>query len=148
MRTLCIYLGMFLLGWGCSSPSPSKPTPAPAPKVQLSAENDSLYTLVVAVHDSVMPKMSDISLYQSKISKQISSSTNPKEKEALLNKSSELKKAENGMMLWMNEFKNTEVDEAFYQKMSAAEIRDYLLSEEKKIREVSFLMLNSLKPIE
>ncbi len=148
MRIFCLYLVVLLTGWGCSNPNPAKPAPITPKNVQLSPENDSLYTLVVAVHDSVMPKMSDISVYQSKISKQISSSTNPKEKEALLNKSSELKKAENGMMLWMNEFKNTEVDEAFYQKMSASEIRDYLLSEEKKIREVSLLMLNSLKPIE
>jgi hypothetical protein len=56
-----------------------------------------------------------------------------------------LKKADDGMMNWMHEFKSTELNEAEYKAMSEAAILTYLKGEEEKIEQVHIDMLESIK---
>lgn len=112
-----------------------------------SASNDSLYTLVVAQHDSVMPKTSLMNALQRQLKALLTTTDVPK-KDSVLAALLGLKKGEDAMMQWMNEFKNIDIDTEHYTAIGELQIKDYLLNEQKKILNVTDLMLNSIKQAE
>lgn len=132
-----IFVPIFtLLLYSCSA-EPAKISPLK------SASNDSLYVLVVAQHDSVMPKTSLMEAQQRQL-RQLLDSDKTANKDSILAALSTLQKGQDAMMAWMNEFKNTEVDIEHYTPLTDVQIRNYLLQQQSKILNVAALMLNGI----
>jgi len=128
---------VFSLLWYSCSTTPQKVS------VLKSAANDSLYTLVVAQHDSVMPKTSLMENQQRELQKLLETAP-ATQKDSILSALSALKKGQDEMMRWMNEFKNTEIDQEHFAPLNEAQIKTYLLAEQTKILNVAELMLSSI----
>jgi hypothetical protein len=111
---------------------------------------DKRYEEVVAQHDVVMPKISDMEVLQEKLRKKMKSlePADSSQKEEILSLLSLLKKGHDGMFDWMNEFKNKHLDKEFYEKTPEAELRAYLDEEERKIIAVGETMLEGIKKSE
>lgn len=112
-----------------------------------SAANDSLYTLVVAQHDSVMPKTNLMESQQRQLQKMLETAP-ATQKDSILSALAALKKGQDEMMRWMNEFKNTEIDQEHFAPLDEAQIKAYLKSEQTKILNVADLMLSSIAQAE
>ena len=70
---------------------------------------------------------------------------NEPKKDTILDLLLALNKADDAMMNWMREFKNTDFNEDMYKSMKEEEIMDYLKLEEVKIEKVHRQMLNSIR---
>ncbi len=127
----------------CAAPAPKQEQPT-APASPLSAANDSLYTLVVKIHDEVMPENNTILGLQQQLKAQL-----PKLPEnlrdSLLPILSELQLGYDGMMDWMRDFRNTELHADEYKTMGDSATRVYLLSEQAKIEQVGRQMRKSIE---
>jgi len=135
-----LFLSMLLLA-ACQTTPPS-----PSTATGLSQKMDSLYTLVVAKHDSIMPKIGNIEAYQFQLRKLTATdSLSIEEKKAALLILAQLKKGHEAMFDWMNAFKNPHLNEDFYAQSSEKELWSYLQTEEDKIEEVTKLMQNSMQ---
>ncbi|WCL80589.1 hypothetical protein PPO43_11480 [Saprospira sp. CCB-QB6] len=120
--------------------------PTPSTTTGLSPQMDSLYSLVVAKHDSIMPKIGDIEAYQFQLRKLTTAdSLSTEEKKSALLILAQLKKGHEAMFDWMNAFKNPHLNEDFYTQSSEKELWSYLQTEEDKIEEVTRLMQNSMQ---
>ena len=105
------------------------------------SEKEQLYKEVMEIHDSVMPKMSDINRVKRKLSDLLESDSlmNDDAKELISQGTEALEAAENAMMDWMRAFKApkpTDPDQLVIQ---------YLNEEKLNILKVSRQMLNSLE---
>ena len=135
-----LFLGLLLLA-ACQNPAP-----APSNQSGLSPQLDSLYTLVVAKHDSIMPEIGQLEAYQFKLRKLSAADSLPAEqKKAALLILAQLKKGHEAMFDWMNAFKNPHLNEDFYTQSSEKELWSYLQTEEEKIEEVTRLMQSSMQ---
>ena len=105
---------------------------------------DSLYKLVVAKHDEVMPKTADISKLIKILRDKLSIVKNEIDKEKILNILQKLQSAHDSMFDWMGEFKGIHTNMDFYKSKSELELLKYLKDEEIKIEEVAKLMLESI----
>lgn len=113
---------------------------------ELSEDAANLYQIVGEKHDTAMLLMSNIEGTRSKLRIAMNvSEMDSIQKDSILNLLTALKKADEGMMNWMNAFKSTELNEAEYQAMSETEILTYLKEEEKKIEQVHLDMLESIQ---
>lgn len=149
MKEIVYVLSLSILVWGMWSCGDSN-----APKTvevvedetfELSPEAAILYDTVGAKHDTAMLLMGAIGKTQSKLRLQLKSMEEGDEKRAqVLDLLTALKKADDGMMNWMREFKSTELNDDEYKTMSNEEIMAYLKEEEKKIEQVHVDMLNSI----
>lgn len=138
MTRLSIFAFACISIWACTSPN----TPAPKNSL-LSPANDSLYTLVVKIHDEVMPENATIASLQQRLKKQLPDLAQA-QKDSLLPILADLQIAYDGMMDWMNQFKNTELNEDEYKKMDEAAIAAYLQQEQTKIETVAKNMRQSI----
>lgn len=129
--------------FACQNPLPSEQTEIKGEKSILSPSNDALYKKVVGIHDDVMPENTTIVALQQKLKKYVPK-VSENDKPALLEILSELQKAFDGMMDWMHEFKNLELDADTYAKWSDSEVENYLKKEEDKIKHVAELMRSSI----
>jgi biopolymer transport protein ExbD len=123
-------------------------TPASQPNTTtevsiLSPANDSLYTLVVKIHDDIMPENATISSLQQQLKKQLPTLAQP-QKDSLLPILAQLQIAYDGMMDWMRGFKNTEMNADEYKKWSEQETATYLRQEQAKIEAVADAMRQSI----
>jgi hypothetical protein len=109
---------------------------------------DSLYKIVMAKHDEVMPKTADIMKLTKILRQKLEIEKDNVAKEKILNHLRELETSNDGMMEWMHEFKNEHLDKEFYEKKSSEEVLDYLKKEENSIEQVAKLMLESIKNAE
>ncbi|EJF52396.1 hypothetical protein SapgrDRAFT_0653 [Saprospira grandis DSM 2844] len=135
-----LFLGLLLLA-ACQNP-----TPPPNNQSGLSPQLDSLYTVVVAKHDSIMPEIGQLEAYQFKLRKlRTTDSLSAEQKKAALLILAQLKKGHESMFDWMNAFKNPHLNEDFYTQSSEKELWSYLQTEEEKIEEVTRLMQNSMQ---
>lgn len=113
---------------------------------KLSTDAAELYQIVGEKHDTAMLLMGNIEGTRSKLRVEMKTlDIDSLQKDSILNLLTALKKADDGMMNWMHEFKNTELNEAEYKAMSETEILKYLKEEERKIEEVHLDMLESIK---
>jgi hypothetical protein len=113
---------------------------------KLSADAADLYQIVGEKHDTAMLLMSNIEGVRSKLRVAMKvSDIDSLQKDSILMLLTTLKKADDGMMNWMNEFKNTEMNEDEYKTMSETEILTYLKGEEQKIEQVHVDMVESVK---
>lgn len=131
----------------CNTASEAKKTTAP-----VKTPVDSLYELVVAKHDTVMPKISNMEALQQKLRKQLEALPNAKSstfrKDSILQLLTGLQKGHDAMFDWMGDFKNTHLHEDFYKNTPEAELMLYLKNEEAKIETVARLMLESMEKSE
>lgn len=105
-----------------------------------------LYQIVGEKHDTAMLLMSDIEAARSKLRLAMKTANiDSLRKDSILTLLTALKKADEGMMTWMHEFKSTELNEDEYKTMSEADIMAYLKDEEQKIEKVHVDMLESIK---
>lgn len=93
-------------------------------------KKDPLYKKVMAIHDEVMPKMSDIHTLKKKIKKSKSSTT-----DEAMDLLKQLKDADEGMMSWMHQFKLPSDDKA---------TTSYLKNELTKVQKVADDINNSI----
>jgi hypothetical protein len=105
---------------------------------------DSLYKLVVAKHDEVMPKTADISKLTKILREKLSIAKKEIDKEKILNMLQKLQSAHDSMFDWMGEFKGMHTNMDFYKSKSEQELLKYLKDEEVKIEGVAKLMLESI----
>jgi hypothetical protein len=109
---------------------------------------DSLYTLVVAKHDEVMPKTADISklsrILRSDLENLGEDKASTEKKERILELLSALQSGHDAMFDWMGEFKGAHTNKEFYEKSKENELLTYLKEEELKIERVAKLMLESI----
>jgi hypothetical protein len=117
-------------------------------ELKLSPAVESLYKLVVAKHDEVMPKISDISKLSTLLRSDMENMGDDKEskerKEKILELLTALQSAHDAMFDWMGEFKSTITNADFYKKSKEKELLEYLKSEEIKIDRVAKVMLESI----
>lgn len=105
-----------------------------------------LYQIVGEKHDTAMLLMSNIEATRSKLRLVMKTvDIDSLRKDSVLTLLTALKKADDGMMNWMHEFKSTELNEEEYKAMSKTDVMTYLKKEEKKIEKVHVDMLESIK---
>jgi hypothetical protein len=113
---------------------------------------DSLYELVIAKHDTVMPKIANLEGLQQKLRKNLDALPEAKssfvQKDTIVNLLSDLQKGHDAMFDWMGAFKNKYSHEEFYKNSHESELINYLKSEETKVEEVARLMLGSMERAE
>lgn len=143
MKCLILLIISFLLV-SCSNPEPSKKIEKETWK--LNEDAATLYQVVGEKHDTAMLLMTDIEATRSQLRLRMKTAEiDSLKKDTILNLLTALKKADDGMMNWMHEFKSTELNEEEYKKMSEADIMTYLKDEEQKIEQVHIDMLESIK---
>lgn len=121
------------------------PTTLPETEFVLPPAAAELYRIVGEKHDTAMLLMGNIGGMQSALRLKLGQiKEDNAQKDSVLTLLSALKKADDGMMDWMREFKNTDLNEDEYKAMSQEEIMAYLKSEETKIEQVHQDMLNSI----
>ena len=97
---------------------------------------DSLYSVVMGIHDEIMPKMQDI--FNIKTALEDKSSNSGVNNDSLALIIDELKQAEAGMMNWMRSFKPDKT-------VGHDSLMQYYRSEKEKIEKVKEEMETSLK---
>ena len=111
----------------------------------LSSKTAELYRIVGEKHDTAMLLMKEIGIGQSRLRIKLNTlEENNPQKDTILDLLLALSKADDAMMNWMREFKNTDLDEDMYEVMKEEEIMYYLKQEEVKIEKVHQLMLKSI----
>ena len=145
-KSLLILLTLFI--FACKGEAPKVNTsPGEVRKKEMSANKaaqETLYDEVIAIHDEVMPKMSDINRVKRALQEHASGLTSPKcefqeaDRGKIKGMVAKLEEADEAMMQWMRNFKKPE--NVSHEKMMV-----FLESEKVKISDVSDLMLSSLE---
>jgi hypothetical protein len=112
--------------------------------IKLNPKVDSLYKLVVAKHDEVMPKDKDIMKLLKTLRQILETEKDSAKKEKILNLLQVLQSGHDAMFDWMRDFKNLHLDNKFYENKSEKELLDYLRAEEINIDRVAKLMLEGI----
>jgi hypothetical protein len=112
--------------------------------IKLNTKVDSLYKLVVAKHDEVMPKDKDIMKLLKTLRQILETEKDSAKKEKILNLLQVLQSGHDAMFDWMRDFKNLHLDNKFYENKSEKELLDYLSAEEINIDRVAKLMLEGI----
>ena len=112
--------------------------------IKLNPKVDSLYILVVAKHDEVMPKDKDIMKLLKTLRQILETEKDSAKKEKILNLLQVLQSGHDAMFDWMRDFKNLHLDNKFYENKSEKELLDYLSAEEINIDRVAKLMLEGI----
>jgi ElaB/YqjD/DUF883 family membrane-anchored ribosome-binding protein len=102
---------------------------------------------VMAVHDELMPKMSDINRLNQDLTARLGAldSTKVEERAAILEQIQGLTSAENTMMDWMGSAKSIEEIRA---TRDHAKVMEYLEAEQKKVDQMKEEMLKSIESAE
>jgi hypothetical protein len=116
--------------------------------IKLNPKVDSLYILVVAKHDEVMPKDKDIMKLLKTLRQILETEKDSAKKEKILNLLQVLQSGHDAMFDWMRDFKNLHLDNKFYENKSEKELLDYLSAEEINIDRVAKLMLEGIEEAE
>jgi len=116
--------------------------------IKLNPKVDSLYKLVVAKHDEVMPKDKDIMKLLKTLRQILETEKDSAKKEKILNLLQVLQSGHDAMFDWMRDFKNLHLDNKFYENKSEKELLDYLSAEEINIDRVAKLMLEGIEEAE
>ncbi len=95
-------------------------------------EDNPLYTEVMAVHDSIMPKMSDIH----DLKKELKVYTESEARDQVMAAMGDLDKADEAMMEWMADFKMPE---------DKTQLETYLNDQKTKINQVAAQMYSAIQ---
>ncbi len=144
--SLLTFLALFI--FACKGDSPKvNVSPGETRKKEISenkAAQETLYDEVIAIHDEVMPKMSDINRVKRALKEHAGGLTSPKcefqeaDRGKIKGMVAKLEKADEAMMQWMRDFKKPE-------NVSHEKMMTFLEEEKVKISDVSDLMLTSLE---
>ena len=144
--SLLTLLALFI--FACKGDAPKVNTSPGEVRKKAMSENEAaqetLYDEVIAIHDEVMPKMSDINRVKRALKEHASGLTSPKcefqeeDRGKIKGMVAKLEEADESMMQWMRDFKKPE--NVSHEKMMA-----FLEAEKVKISDVSDLMLTSLE---
>jgi hypothetical protein len=141
MKYLLILTSFSILFFNCNSSNNEKEQNN---AFSLSPVAEHLYSVVGEKHDTAMLLMKDIGNARHTLRNSLNEQVDSLQKLKILDLLLALKKADDAMMNWMREFKNTDLDEDMYKSMSEAEIVNYLSNEEVKIEAVQQQMLKSI----
>ena len=94
---------------------------------------------VLAIHDSIMPQMSELMRLKKAVSAKIIESTDAVTKEKGLDVSTQLEKADQAMMGWMNQYNGDTLP-----KLEPAKAVVYLKDQRVKVNEMSRTMQKSI----
>lgn len=128
----------------CNEATPETPKTV-IEEFKLSANGANLYHIVGEKHDTAMLLMKNIEQTRSALRLEMKKMESGTEKDTILDLLTALKKADDGMMNWMHEFKSTALNEEEYKAMSEEAIITYLKREESKIEKVHVDMLESIE---
>ena len=106
------------------------------------AKTDSVGRLeqqILAIHDSVMPQMSELMRLKKAVSTKITETKDATVKENGLAISTELEKADRTMMSWMNQYNGDTL-----KKLQPAQAMEYLKDQHNKVTEMSRTMRTSI----
>ena len=95
-------------------------------------EDNALYMEVMAVHDSIMPKMSDIH----DLKKELKAFAESPSKDQVMSAIGDLDKADEAMMEWMANFKTPE---------DKAQLESYLNNQKTEINQVAAQMYSAIE---
>ena len=144
MLRFCLLLLSFALLQACNAPSPTTESDVEAPEaVQLSEKAAEWYTLVGMTHDTAMVLMAPLERTQMGIRKTLDYVTDH-QRQIALQLLTDLKKAGDGMMDWMHEFKSIELHEEEYQTMTDAQIIDYLKEQNTAMEQIDQAMRSAI----
>ncbi len=130
MKKYALFTSLFfalILAFGCGGPNSEY------------TAQDALRNEVFAIHDEVMPMMTEIVRLKGSLLEMTADSTKEIEAKAAI---SQLEKAEDGMMTWMNKFT---VPEKLRETKRHEEIMAYLEGEKTEMSKVRDAMLNSIQ---
>lgn len=102
------------------------------------SEQEKMYTIVMEIHDDVMPEMSTINRLRKQLKAIDTSLVKTPSYSIILNHITDLEKADEGMMSWMAEFSNPTDD------TDEATALAYLKNEKVRITKVRDQMLGSI----
>ena len=139
-----LFLFFILILFSCGKTSNNSKTA----DIKLNPKVDSLYKLVVAKHDEVMPKDKDIMKLLKTLRQMLETEKDSAKKEKILNLLQILQSGHDAMFDWMRDFKNLHLDNKFYEDKSEKELLDYLNAEEVNIERVAKLMLKGIEGAE
>lgn len=108
-------------------------------------EEQQAWDAVMAVHDEVMPKMSDINRMSDDLRARANAldSTQMATKQNLMDAAQALERADEGMMSWMAEVKSPETMRS--EQKTHEEIMNYLDEQKNKVNQVRDSINNSLE---
>ncbi len=111
---------------------------------ELQAQQEQMWDEVMAVHDEVMPKMSEIKKLERELSAYIGeeSSLDAEMQEKVGQTVQELSAAAEGMMSWMSNIKQLE---PMREEMDHKSIMNYLKEEKTRVEKVKENMVNSIE---
>ena len=109
----------------------------------LDEHSKRLYNELSAIHDTAMLLMSPIAGVKVQLRSHLGSSS--AQPDSILMLLTELKNAEDWMMRWMNEFRNVDLDEFFYQTAPKDSIREYLQTEKDQVLRLYNFMGKTLR---
>ena len=107
-------------------------------------QSSILYQELSEIHDTAMLLMSPI-LAGVKIQLRNHMNLSDDQTDSILIHLTELKKAEDWMMRWMNEFRNVDLDESYYQSQPKDSIQAYLQAEKEQVIQLYDFMQLTLK---
>lgn len=148
MRTYLILCVLGLIGAlsACTSTPDQETTinESAEPTLELPAKAAALYQEVGATHDTAMLLMAPLERTQIRLRRTLDY-LNEQEKKIALALLTDLKKAEEGMMDWMHNFKSTELNEEEYRVMSEVEMTDYLKAQNEDMLLIDSQMRSAIK---
>lgn len=114
---------------------------------QTQTQEQEKWDTIMAVHDELMPKMSDINRLNQELAARLGAldSTKVEEKRAILEQIEGLNSAENTMMDWMA---NVKPIEELRNEGDHAKVMEYLETEQKKVDQMKEEMLKSIESAE
>lgn len=115
-------------------------------KDESAAHGDDVAALeanVMALHDSVMPRMSDIMRLKKAVSAKLATNVSAAEKERGLAIKTRLESADNAMMDWMHGYNGDTL-----ARLDKAQAAEYLNAEKRKIEQVRERMQQSIAEAE
>ena len=137
-QAFCLFIFLIFLSCGQNSNNSN------STEIKSNSKVDSLYKLVVAKHDEVMPKTADISKLSNVLRRKLEIEKDSVSKEKILDLIQGLQSGNDAMFDWMAEFKNLHLNKDFYEQKSEKELLNYLNEEEIKIDRVAKLMLEGI----
>ena len=138
MRRALLYFVLFFQLTACLAPHDAKQD-----NELLNPQSSILYQELSEIHDTAMLLMSPIAGVKIQLRNHMNQSDD--RTDSILIHLTELKKAEDWMMRWMNEFRNVDLDEAYYQSQPKDSIRAYLQAEKEQVIQLYDFMQLTLK---
>ena len=139
MRIPVVVIALGLLAGACQSKSDSHSEHNHAVAESSAGPVADLEQQVMAVHDSVMPKISDILRLKKEVTAKVEKTTDPAAKEMGVSINSRLTEADKAMMDWMHQYNGDTLG-----KLDQTKAVEYLKDQQRKVNDVRDQMQKSI----